>query len=109
MINRVVFNLNFENLKNIKIGEWIIIFSPFLVLIFYKICSLLRIETVCLWKLLTGHDCIGCGITHAIVALLKGHFRQAFEYNPFVIVVFPILLFSWLNYIYKRFSGNACS
>lgn len=91
-----------DNIKKLKLGEIIIIISPFLALIFYKFCNLIGLKTICIWKLLTGHKCFGCGMTHAIVSLLKLNFSKAIEYNPLVIIVFPLLLYLWLKYIYQK-------
>ena len=91
-----------DKIKNLKFGEIITIISPFLVLCLYKLSNILGIKHICLWKLLTGHNCIGCGMTHAIVALLKLDIKHAIEYNPLVIIVFPLLLYLWLTYIYKK-------
>jgi len=95
----------FKNNKfsEIKIGKWVVILSPFFVLSIYKLCSVLNIKTLCIWKLLTGHNCWGCGMTHATICILKGNFIEAIEYNKFVIIVFPLLLFCWLKYIFKTF------
>ncbi|HEY8849503.1 MAG TPA: DUF2752 domain-containing protein, partial [Thermoanaerobaculia bacterium] len=44
---------------------------------------------VCLIKRVTGRPCWGCGMTRAIASLLRGRFRQAFRYNPRVVIVGP--------------------
>ena len=66
-----------NKIKNIKLWDSIVILSPFLILIFYKITMIFHIPSICIWKLLTGHECIGCGIMRAIVCLLKLDFKGA--------------------------------
>ena len=90
----------FKN-KKFSLGEIIIIISPFLILIIRKILLFLGIHNVCLWKILTGHPCIGCGITQAIVFLLKLDFANAYLSNKFVYIVFPLILYIWIKSIYK--------
>lgn len=46
----------------------------------------------CIFKLLTGLDCPGCGFQRAVHALLHGHFLQALRYNLFFAVAIPYLL-----------------
>ena len=90
----------FKN-KKISLGEIIIIISPFLILIIRKILLFFGIHNICLWKILTGHNCLGCGITQAIVFILKLDFLNAYQSNKFVYVVFPLLLYIWLKNVYK--------
>ena len=92
-----------NKIRNIKLRDVMIIISPFLVLFFYKISNILGVSCLCLWKFITGHDCIGCNITHAIIAILKFDFKRAFSLYPYYFFVFPILLYEWLKYIYKLF------
>lgn len=48
--------------------------------------------TVCLFRNLVGLRCPGCGMTHALSALLHGEFARAFLYNKLVVVAFPALV-----------------
>ena len=52
-------------------------------------------ESLCLIKRCFGIECWGCGITRAVFSLLYGRFEQAWEYNAFIIFVFPLLLWVW--------------
>ena len=49
-------------------------------------------ESTCLWHLLTGRSCPGCGMIHACLALARGDVRAAWALNRASVVVFPILL-----------------
>lgn len=46
----------------------------------------------CMFHLLTGLKCPGCGVTRMAVALLQLDFAGAFEANPAVLVLSPVLL-----------------
>lgn len=46
----------------------------------------------CVFYKVTNLYCSGCGITRAIISLLKLDFYQAFRYNPLVIILLPLLL-----------------
>ena len=50
---------------------------------------------VCLFRLLTGFQCPGCGSTRALHQLLHGHVVAAFMLNPFFLLAIPFLLY-WL-------------
>jgi hypothetical protein len=53
---------------------------------------------VCLFRLVTGLQCPGCGSTRAAHQILHGHFITAFELNPLFLLAIPFLLFAFLRY-----------
>ena len=62
----------------------------------------------CLFRLLTGFKCPGCGITTMLICLLHGNFRAAFAANPFLFCTGPLLLLECvlLTRYGKRMRGN---
>ena len=50
----------------------------------------------CIFYKITKLHCPGCGITRAIISLLKLDFYQAFRYNSLVIILLPLLLIYYL-------------
>lgn len=82
--------------------DYIVIFLPFLFLLLHHLLFAAGIKTICLWLIITGHECPGCGITHAVVSVLKGHFVEAWHYNHGIVIVFPLLLYEWIKYTYTR-------
>lgn len=59
-------------------------------------------HSICLCKLLTGHECWGCGITRAFNALFNMQFTKAYEYNPRIVIVAPLMLVIWLQTLTKE-------
>jgi len=54
--------------------------------------------TVCLLKNFTDIPCPGCGGTRAVLALARGHFSEAFSFNPLttsVLLLSPVILFAY--------------
>lgn len=47
----------------------------------------------CLFRMLTGYYCPGCGGTRAVRALFMGDFAASFCYHPFVL--YGTILFGW--------------
>lgn len=45
----------------------------------------------CLFRLLTGHYCIGCGLTRALHALVHGDLPRALSMNPLAVLLLPVL------------------
>lgn len=95
---------NFKNkIKNLTLWDRIIILSPFLIVLYYKISVVLHLPSLCLYKLITGHDCIGCGLTRAFISLLHFDIKTALEYNKLIVIVFPLVLYIWIKFIYQKF------
>jgi len=46
----------------------------------------------CVFRLVTGYHCPGCGMTHAAMALIHGQPKTAFRENPLSLSVVPLLL-----------------
>lgn len=59
--------------------------------------------TICIYKNITGHNCYGCGITRAITAFIKGDAIKSIEYNPLVIIVFPVGLTVYFKELWTIF------
>ena len=53
-----------------------------------------RAPSVCLVQR-AGMTCWGCGMTRAVASAARGDFDRAWDYNPRVVVVAPLLAFWW--------------
>jgi hypothetical protein len=53
---------------------------------------------VCLFRLVTGLTCPGCGTTRALHEIMHGHFLEAFMLNPLLLLALPLLLFAFVRY-----------
>ncbi len=56
---------------------------------------------VCLFRLVAGIECWGCGMTRAISAVLHGELRQALTFNWRVAIVFPMLTAVWSGALWR--------
>lgn len=57
----------------------------------------------CVWKLMTGADCPGCGLTTAMLHLLRLDPAAAYASNPLVFLVLPAVA-AYLLQDFLRFS-----
>ncbi|MEK6279743.1 MAG: DUF2752 domain-containing protein [Acidobacteriota bacterium] len=48
----------------------------------------------CPFRGLTGFNCPGCGTTRGLHLLLHGDFVGAFQFNPFMFLLLPVLLYA---------------
>lgn len=48
----------------------------------------------CPFKLITGLDCPGCGLTRAFCSILLGDFQAAVMYHPLSLLIFAELFFA---------------
>ena len=67
----------------------------FIYLVWLKITHL---GIPCPIRLVTGYLCPGCGLTHLVLALLRGDLHAAFQANAFLMVIAP---FALVYYIYR--------
>ncbi len=58
----------------------------------------------CVFRLVTGLKCPGCGVTHMALCLMRGDLSGAFYENPVVLILLPIglILAIRLTYRYLR-------
>ncbi|MCI6020027.1 MAG: DUF2752 domain-containing protein [Clostridiales bacterium] len=58
----------------------------------------------CMFRLVTGLKCPGCGVTHMCAALLHMDFKAAWESNPAIFSMLPAgaVLFVYTVYVYIR-------
>ena len=52
----------------------------------------------CIFRLLTGLTCPGCGTTRALHEIAHGHFQAAFMLNPLLLIASPFLLLAFMRY-----------
>ena len=57
--------------------------------------------SICLFKCITGRECYGCGMTRAVLSAMHFRFTDAFNYNKLAIIVLPLLVYIWINYLFK--------
>lgn len=62
-------------------------------LVYAAFLQLTGIGIPCVFRLVTGYRCPGCGMTHAAMALLHGQPRTAWRENPLSLTVMPLMLF----------------
>lgn len=63
-------------------------------------------ESICIYKKITGKECFNCGMTRAFLSVLHLKFKDAIKYNWKVVIIFPytviIYVYSWYKYIIKE-------
>ncbi|MGN0677116.1 MAG: DUF2752 domain-containing protein [Ruminococcus sp.] len=81
------------------------IFLPFLtVLLFYLTGFIYKklkrfFILPCVFHMLTGYYCCGCGGTRSFFALLHGNISKSIRYNPIVVFGVILLFMKWLEMI----------
>ena len=68
----------------------------------YFLNKVYGIGFICVSRELTGLYCSGCGMTRAVLSLLKLDFYQAFRYNAFSVILIPILFFYFYGEVYAH-------
>lgn len=75
--------------------HWIytIVMGYFSAAIVLYMLSDIHILIPCLWKAVTGYECPGCGLTTALIALLKMEWAYAWSANPMIYGIVPVVIF----------------
>lgn len=84
-----------------KIGRFLyLLFVSIVTIVAYFLPSLPYQPPLCLFKLMTGYPCAGCGMTRAFEAAARGYFRDAFKWHPIGLVIFFGI---WLGAIFVAY------
>ena len=88
----------------------VILINSFLLLIllgYFLLISLTNVYIPCIFRLVTGYKCPGCGITHYVFDIINLDFGKAFVDNPLVFFLSPLLLVYYViyNYFYVRYNN----
>jgi Protein of unknown function (DUF2752) len=62
---------------------------------------------VCPFRALTGFTCPGCGTTRGLHKLFHGDVIGAFQLNPLMLVLLPILLYVLIRYTSATMRGHS--
>ena len=70
---------------------------------YYAFIKLTGLGIPCLFNLITGLHCPGCGVSRMCIALLQLDFATAFQSNAYLMVIVPVLLAlgagKWAQYL----------
>lgn len=71
-------------------------------LIYFFIVSLTGFGIPCIFHLITGLQCPGCGITTMIVDIFSFDFKGAFIANQFIFITWPFIAFEIFYLSYNK-------
>ena len=75
--------------RNLKISGALLIAG----LLYYAFIRLTGFYVPCIFRLITGLKCPGCGVSTMCVALLQLDFEGAYTANPFLLITSPFVAF----------------
>ena len=62
-------------------------------ILYFVFTSVTKIGIPCPFRLMTGYQCPGCGISRMLISLAHLDFISAYHHNPFLLLTSPIILF----------------
>lgn len=89
--------LSERDYKIVMHNEWENLILPVLGLAYFIWMKFTHTGFPCVFRLITGWKCPGCGITHMIMDLMQGDFRQAFHANAFLFLTWPFIIVEWIG------------
>ena len=90
--------------KNIR--KFFVAILPLLVVVAANLATFAHFKNFCLFKLFFHHECWGCGLTRAVAALSHLEFEQAYDYNPLVFIILPLLFIFWCCWLREEFKNK---
>ena len=76
-------------------------------LIYFVFVKITHLGIPCVFNLITGLHCPGCGISRMFLSLASLDFKAAFGYNALIMIIGPFFLFFSLKYYIKYIlTGN---
>jgi len=89
--------MNGPNSRSLSILKFALYLAAPLFIALIPIAFLESSTSVCLVSNLFHRTCPGCGMTRAISSLFHGAFISAYNYNPLVVIVFPVMSSVWVK------------
>jgi len=74
--------------------------------LYYCFVKITGVGIPCLFRLVTGLKCPGCGISHMLLELAEGNLAGAFMANQFILVTLPFLIFEVAYAFYLAWTGK---
>lgn len=65
----------------------------FIVSVVLQMAFSVNIMFPCLWKTIFHHECPGCGLTTALIDLIRFDIEGAYRANPLIFIVLPAVIF----------------
>lgn len=72
---------------------------------YYLFGKLTGLYIPCLFRMVTGLYCPGCGITRLATALIEGHYLTAFQSNAALFLLLPFLAFIVIKHTIRFIKG----
>ncbi|MFV0250411.1 MAG: DUF2752 domain-containing protein [Bacilli bacterium] len=60
----------------------------------------------CIFHIITGLYCPGCGMTRCVLSIIHGNFYQAFRYNPLGFIALFILFIYFIYFLICKITQN---
>lgn len=67
------------------------------VLIVFAAAAVLLFHRICIFTILCGYPCPGCGISRAFLSLVTLHWKEAFAMNPMIFIWVPLIACTAFN------------
>jgi hypothetical protein len=83
-----------------KAGLILILMLPFL-LLFLPVEFFDKGQSICPSKLLLNVECMGCGLTKAVMHFIHLDFKSAYDYNILSFVIVPVGIIGWIHLLGK--------
>ena len=86
-----------------ELVKWILL-TGLAVLFLFHPQLVIKYSPQCLISSLIGDGyCWGCGLTRAFAYLVRGQLKSAFQMNPLIAIVLPLILWQYLKWTFSLY------
>ena len=86
-----------------RVEFWFAVFALSAAWFYYPYCQ--TGPTLCIWRILLGVPCPGCGLTRGVCFLVHGKWAEAIRFNPLSLLAIGIFMSNILYEVFGLFAN----
>lgn len=101
MVKEILLNMKLNH----KSKLFLVVLANLLLLFILWLIPVKSLDSfsLCVFYNLTGKPCWNCGMTRAFLSIMHFRLEDAINYNPRVVIVFPLIVYLYARFLILKF------